>query len=91
MNDFNWAEEQIDYTDNIVDEIHRHINHLGMSLNRYLRTIQSASNRFERLLKEEERPHMIRVYKRQIEVNRRYLVVLNGMYEQEMSIVALAC
>ena len=92
MSDFSWAEDQIEYTDNVVDEVRKHIDYLGVSLNYYIRSIQSASNRLERLIKEgDKRKDVIEFYKEKIETNRRYLVVLQQLYEEEMSVVALAC
>jgi hypothetical protein len=92
MSDFSWAEDQIEYTDNVVDEVRKHIDYLGVSLNYHIRSIQSASNRFERLIKEgDKRDDVIKFYKEKIETNRRYLVVLQQLYEEEMSVVALAC
>jgi len=96
MNEFDWVEDQIEYTDEMVDKIYRELDYMNMNLYRYRRSIVNTGIRIKKLKKDEEekenpRTHIIKLYENRIEVNDGYLVILNTLYETEMSVITLVC
>lgn len=88
MNEFDWVDTQIDYVDDMVNEINRHIKRQGISYSRFIRNVEGAQKCFLRLISEGMDS---KICEKQFQNNERYLTILYELRDREMFVVTLAC